>query len=417
MTIFEDFFNISNDLMTIADTNGRILHVNAVYTTFTGWAVEELKSKTYWELIHPEDHEKVISALRTLQAGHPIFGFEYRFLCKDGSYKTLLANVTQNKKTGHLYAISRLRTGQVTSYIIFADITPTAVLIVDIEGNIIYSNILANNMFGYEAGELPGKQVEILIPKNLQSRHQSHRAQFHLNPSTRPMGSNYKLVGLKKDGSTFQVDIALNPLQEQSKLYVACSIFDITEKIHTSELTHSLEKENLRLEKLAHRDPLTQAYNRRSMDELFPILAQECQAEGKNISTMMVDIDHFKKFNDTYGHPVGDKLLVEFAGIIQSLIREKDGLIRYGGEEFFIIMPNCEQQKALEVAERIRSTLANAPILGCMISASFGVSTHEFKSNEMLPKNLLNKLIKETDQALYAAKKSGRNCARHFNQL
>jgi|GEM_PF-3522782 len=79
-------------------------------------------------------------------------------------------------------------------------------------------------------------------------------------------------------------------------------------------------------------------------------------------------------------------------------------------------MPNCEQQKSLEVAERIRSVLATAPILGYMISASFGVSTHEFKSSGMLQENLLNKLIKETDQALYAAKKSGRNCARHFNQ-
>ena len=90
MNIFEDFFNLSNDPMTIADTNGKIIHANSVYTAITGWGVDELKKLSYWELLHPEDHEKAKAAIRTLQAGHPVFAFEYRFFCKDGSYKWIL---------------------------------------------------------------------------------------------------------------------------------------------------------------------------------------------------------------------------------------------------------------------------------------------------------------------------------------
>jgi diguanylate cyclase (GGDEF)-like protein/PAS domain S-box-containing protein len=417
MNIFEDFFNLSNDPMTIADANGNIVHANIVYTTITGWSVDELKKLSYWHLLHPDDHEKAKASIRTLQAGHPVFAFEYRFLCKDGTYKTFLANINRNKESGHLYALSRLKEGQVIPYIIVADMAPVAVLIVNTSGVIIHANRLAETLFGYENGGIQGRPIDDLIPERYQKKHKEHRKAYQTNPSNRPMGSHSNLKGRKKNGMEMRVDIALNPLYENNELFVACSILDITEKVNTSELALNLEKENLRLAKLAQRDPLTQTYNRRSMNELFPKIAEECRSLQKNVSTIMLDVDHFKEFNDNYGHQSGDELLKELADIVQNLIRDHDILVRYGGEEFFIMMPNCDQRQAFDVAERIRTALGKNMAFGHRVTASFGISTYDFHDATFPETEILAKLIEESDQALYHAKGKGRNCTQHFSSI
>jgi len=292
-----------------------------------------------------------------------------------------------------------------------------AVIIVNTNGMIIHANLLAESMFEYKAGELQGKLIEELIPKNLRKKHKSHRDEYHTNPSNRPMGSYYNLKGLKKNGLEFRVDIALNPLHEQNELYVACSILDITEKMNTAELALNLERENLRLAQLAQRDPLTQTYNRRTMDEMFPKIAEDCKKSNKNISSIMLDVDHFKLFNDTYGHQTGDQLLQELAHIAQSHIRENDILVRYGGEEFFIVMPNCGQHQAAEVAERIRSSLEKDMLMEQKITASFGISTYGFPDSQLPANEVLANLIAESDQALYHAKKNGRNRIQHYSSI
>jgi diguanylate cyclase (GGDEF)-like protein/PAS domain S-box-containing protein len=285
---------------------------------------------------------------------------------------------------------------------------------VNTSGIIIHANALAESMFGYETGEVQGKPIEDFIPDRFRNKHKTHRNAYHENPSNRPMGSYYNLKGLKKNGLEIRVDIALNPLHENNELYVACSILDITEKVNTTELALNLERENQRLAHLAQRDPLTHAFNRRSMDEIFPKIAQECQTLNKSVSTIMLDVDHFKKFNDNYGHQTGDELLKELAQIAKKLIRDNDILVRYGGEEFFVIMPNCDQRQAIEVAERIRFALENTMTMDYRVTASFGISTYDFHDAELDESEILAKLIDESDQALYRAKANGRNCTQHF---
>lgn len=415
MNEFENFFNLSLDPMAITDVNGRILHVNPVYTALTGWSVEELKSTLYWELIHPEDIGKARAALTTLMAGHPVFALEYRFLCKDGSYKTFLANINRDRKSGLVYTLSRLKDGQIVPYIIVANTAPVAVIIVNTAGQIIHANKLAEVMFEYEEGELSGRSIEDLIPHRLRGKHQSHRLGYHSHPINRPTGSNTNLKGLKKRGSEFRVDIALNPILEHGELYIACSILDITEKINTAELALNLERENQRLTQLAQRDPLTQTYNRRVIEERFPRIAETCKAANRSISAIMLDIDHFKAFNDTYGHPTGDDLLRTLATLAQAHIRENDILVRYGGEEFLIIMPACGRTQAIEVAERIRQSFENSKNIPYNFTASFGVSTYRFEQEILSANEILRKLVKEADEAMYRAKALGRNRTHHFS--
>jgi diguanylate cyclase (GGDEF)-like protein/PAS domain S-box-containing protein len=415
MNEFENFFNFSLDPMTIADVNGNIIHANRVYTAITGWSVDELKGMTYWELIHTDDHEKVSTALQTLQAGHPVLALEYKFLCKDGSYKAFLVNVNRDSETGHLYAISRLLDGQIVPYASVAHITPVAMIIVNDRGVIVHTNPLADNLFQYKSSELLGELIEKLIPSNLHKKHEVQRLSYQMKPTSRPMGSHDNLKGLKKSGEEFNVDIALNPLHEGNELYVACSIFDISEKMDTARLAANLEEENIRLSNLVQRDPLTEIYNRRAMDEIFPHIVEECQRSKKNISAILLDIDHFKLFNDTHGHQQGDLLLKQIAETSQGNIRGNDILVRYGGEEFIIIMPNCGQRQANEVAERIRLSFERDKSIKHQITASFGISTYTFNDLQLSANEILARLIEEADKALYTAKAGGRNRIQHFS--
>jgi len=113
----------------------------------------------------------------------------------------------------------------------------------------------------------------------------------------------------------------------------------------------------------------------------------------------MLDIDHFKRYNDTYGHPAGDQLLAEIARIVSKEIREADLAIRYGGEEFLVMLPETDLPSGQKAAERIRKAVAEHTT----VTASLGVATLR------LPECTLEQLVRMADQALYRAKEGGRN--------
>ncbi|MBI5519180.1 MAG: sensor domain-containing diguanylate cyclase [Desulfovibrio sp.] len=158
-------------------------------------------------------------------------------------------------------------------------------------------------------------------------------------------------------------------------------------------------------------DQLTGMYNRRHlMAEGYRLLGVAIRA-GKPCSCLMIDIDHFKNVNDTYGHPVGDKYLVHIAGCITSAIRESDMAARYGGEEFLVLAPNASLQEARTLAERIRQAVAAAPLkLGQVTlnnTVSIGVS--EYSEEPQFGASVLEDMIEKADKALYRAKLCGRN--------
>ena len=161
------------------------------------------------------------------------------------------------------------------------------------------------------------------------------------------------------------------------------------------------EKELLRIASIT--DPLTRLYNRNKMDEVFADEERRSTQEGNDFSIILVDLDHFKRVNDTYGHNVGDLFLKEIAELLGNAFRESDTIGRWGGEEFLIFLPNTHLNEAMERAERLREIVARHPFshIGSQ-SASLGVAT--LKSGETL-----KSLIHRADSALYEAKKNGRN--------
>ena len=156
-------------------------------------------------------------------------------------------------------------------------------------------------------------------------------------------------------------------------------------------------------------DQLTGLHNRRYMAGQLEALVRRAQRGGDPVAALMVDIDHFKKINDTYGHDVGDEVLREFAARLASNVRAIDLPCRYGGEEFTVIMPDTRLADAERIAERIRLHVAGAPfrvaqgreILTVTISIGVAATLGETDSPEAL--------LKRADAAVYEAKAAGRN--------
>jgi diguanylate cyclase (GGDEF)-like protein len=169
-----------------------------------------------------------------------------------------------------------------------------------------------------------------------------------------------------------------------------------------------VERENLYRE-MSSIDGLTRVSNRRSFLERGESeLSRARRFAGSPVACIMVDLDHFKKINDTYDHHAGDQVLVAASGILMSSRRQYDEVGRYGGEEFALLLPNTTAATAAIVAERIRSTIAGTPVVvdghRILMTASFGVASYPSADIQCL-----NDLLKAADKALYEAKETGRN--------
>jgi len=158
------------------------------------------------------------------------------------------------------------------------------------------------------------------------------------------------------------------------------------------------------------RDPLTGLYNRRHLYLEGPNQFAMAHRLGYDISVMMIDLDHFKRVNDTYGHAAGDKVLVDVAATLLKHSRPYDLLIRFGGEEFTLVLVNCDKVRSLQIARRIREEIESLQIIygdagRIPVTCSIGVCSGSHMNTEQM--------ILIADESVYQAKDAGRNCVHH----
>jgi len=243
-------------------------------------------------------------------------------------------------------------------------------------------------------GKCDDKQKEFFFPR--------YELLEPVSMAVLPLIRNRKLVGSLNLGSyqgeRFIEGTATDFFQQFTSVVAIC-------------VENALNQE--RIKQLGLIDPLTGVHNRRYFDQRLDEEINRAARTQKPISCLFLDIDHFKKFNDEYGHQIGDRVLQEVASIIKSQMRRSDVMARYGGEEFAALLTNTDNKLATEIAERIRYIIADneydlSETIRTTITISAGVAT-------MLPEHGCDieetgqKLIARADSALYEAKDKGRN--------
>jgi diguanylate cyclase (GGDEF)-like protein len=215
-----------------------------------------------------------------------------------------------------------------------------------------------------------------------------------------------------------QLDNTLRDLRQKEETLLILTRNLQNEVTLRNSAVEALQESELRFRHLADHDPLTGVLNRRSFMEQAARELQLSVQQGTHCCVAIMDIDHFKRFNDTYGHASGDETLKHAVKVVSAGLRKYDFLGRYGGEEFVFFLGNANMDTGLKVAERLRKSLENKPVKledgPVPVTASFGIAPDirsEIPPPSINPENIdfIRIIIDRADRALYQAKRSGRN--------
>ncbi len=281
------------------------------------------------------------------------------------------------------------------------DTAVEAILVINTDLLVEEFNKAAERIFGYRADEIIGKNIDVLMPDPYLSEHARYVNDFIKTGRAQIIGVGKEVTGLRKDGTTFPMRLGVSEMHVNNKMLFAGIISDITEQKQLEE----------QLRNMAMKDGLTGISNRRFFDEALDREWRRMLRECGELSIILVDIDFFKRYNGTYGHQEGDACLKAVATAIdQSAHRPGDIAVRYGGEEFALLLPTTDLNAATDLAERIRrSVLAlaiphSASDVAPHVTISLGVAN--IIPNQAAKPEILLTLA---DQGLYAAKAAGRN--------
>lgn len=224
----------------------------------------------------------------------------------------------------------------------------------------------------------------------------------------------YPLPLTKDAQNRMQQSITISPIIVSEERHLC--LIQITDASVSIKRERVLQSNSEQLTIKATTDGLTGAYNRGFFDERYKAELGRAHRQKNPLSLIMLDLDYFKAYNDNYGHPAGDKVLISIVNALKSqLNRATDVVARYGGEEFVVILPDCGPEGGLAFAEKLRAAVSNLSIPHCgskiadYVTISVGVATYQPDSSCSS-----TCLLETVDAALYSAKHSGRNCVRQL---
>lgn len=275
-----------------------------------------------------------------------------------------------------------------------------AVYTVDKTGRILYWNDSCARITGYSTDEMIGQLYS-------ETPFASYEENFGLDG--RPSGveivlrtsmpGTWKGFVRRKNGQRIPVESHISPIRnDQGDTIGVVEVFrDISSHV-------ALEQAHQEVLRMARKDQLTGLYNRTAISELLKAEIERNSRYDQPLSVVMVDIDHFKRINDRYGHDAGDKVLARIGGIFTFNLRKPDAVGRWGGEEFLIIAPGNNASAAQQLAQRLRVFIKEIPLgqLPEVITASFGVA-------QLAEQQTMDQLLLVADKAMYKAKNAGRD--------
>jgi diguanylate cyclase (GGDEF)-like protein/PAS domain S-box-containing protein len=422
---FRALFEQSHDGVFILRLDESIQDANQRAAEMLGYTVEEMRQFTGRDVFANNNLSQ--NSFERVLSGENVPLIERFFRKKNGEIFPVEITVElvrgKNGNPMHVQCVARdiserkqaeeaLRTSEARFRYLF-DQAHDAVFILDLNGNHITANRRAAEMLGYSVEEI----------QKISFRQTSAEADKSLDVMNRLLAGEqvplYERLFRKKNGETLPVEINLELVRDHkgNPLHIQSVVRDISQR-KQAELALKTANEQLQLridevEKLqaelveqALHDPLTGLYNRRYLKNALNVELSRANREKKPISIVAMDIDFFKKVNDTYGHNVGDLFLVMVGNLIKQHIRGTDFVCRYGGEEFLLIMPGADALAAQKRAEEIRQKTEEARIehdgkqLSVTLSLGFATYPEHGSADE---------IITLADKALYHSKHTGRN--------
>ncbi len=289
------------------------------------------------------------------------------------------------------------------------DATPFAMLMVDVEGRVVLVNAQAEQLFDYPREQLMRMSVEDLLPERFRDHHRDQRRLFRGHPGTRALGAGRHLHGLRADGSEVPVEIGLSSVQIDDETFVLASIIDISERQRSEERIRQAESALVKAEvwHLAHHDVLTDLPNRTMLLAHLLDVIQRAERDRHELVVLLLDLDHFKRINDSLGHHTGDQLLLATAARLRQWVHEDDLVAHLGGDEFVIVFGGLADGKSLgsRIEELMQVLVAPVSVNGHELVVTVSMGGVRYPHDGIDPTTLL----KNADTAMHHAKGAGRN--------
>ncbi len=386
------------------DDDMTMLFVNSAIGKITGYKPDgfiQNSVRSYRSIIHHEDKESVLLEIQKALKESNIYTLEYRIINSIGDtlwvresakkivddegneiIEGLITNITDQKN-----AMNKLRK--------FIDIQDNIVILTDAE-KVLFANKKFFDFFGYENLEEFLKEHNCICERFIKNDTFFHldkvlpKEENWIRSLINVQGRERVVSMINRDNQAYAFAVSINNYDPQSYI------------VNFSDISDTMF-EKLRLKEKAIRDQLTNAYNRTYFESSIQNIISNNEKQNGKTGIIIFDIDYFKSVNDNYGHGVGDLVLKTLVEVINNFIRKDDKLIRWGGEEFIILLYAKSLEDVKIQAEHLRVVIQNhkfdqIPSLTC----SFGITLHESETS-------IEESIKKADEKLYLAKKNGRN--------
>lgn len=403
---FRTLFENSLDGVMLTATDGSILFANPQCQRIIGYTEQELQQLGRGAIVDSNDPRLAAALAEREKTGH--FSGELTLVRKDGSRfeAELSTQIFQGEKDRKLTSmvirditLRKQNEMLMTKLTLAVDQNPNSIVITDLDARIEYANATFSKITGYSLEEVQGQN-----PRILQSG-RTPKATYEEMWARLTAGKEWhgELFNRRKDGSEYIESAMISPVrQTNGKItnYLAIKQ-DITAKRRDEE----------RIQQLAHFDQLTGLPNRSLLNERFSYALSLAQRSGEPLAVMFLDLDHFKNINDTLGHSIGDRFLIEVAQRLRAILREEDTVSRLGGDEFILVFPRTDADGAAIVAGKLIDT----------VSKPYRINEHELIGTPSIGIAIypddgdnFEALLKNADTAMYRVKQDSRNDFRFF---
>jgi diguanylate cyclase (GGDEF)-like protein/PAS domain S-box-containing protein len=429
-----------HDGLLLQDANAKILASNPAARRILGLDETELRGRSsldsVWKAVREDgshwpgvDHP----APRTLRTGQPETGVIMGVQRPQGELRWVSINTALTSGDGEGDAPTvitsfsditarrcaeqqLLQSNQLRQAIL--DAAPFSIIATGEDGLIKAVNPGTERMLWYKADELIGKTTPLVIHdlaevatraeelSNSLGKHVEVGFEVFVHKSRFGVSEEREWTYVRKDGSRFPVNLTTTALRDERQQITGflCIAYDITERKHQEEYARHV----------AHHDFLTGLPNRMLLNDRLYIAIERARRDGCKVAAMMIDLDHFKRVNDSLGHHIGDELLKIVAGRILACVRRSDTVARMGGDEFAVLLSDIKSDKDIElVAEKIIQSVSQPAQVGgheLHVSPSIGVSQYPVDGED------LHALLVDADTAMYEAKQAGRKTYRLFSR-